>query len=89
MSPTPGSLKNGDMPSPHSLGQAMERMKARWGWFLAYGLLCAAFGVAALVMVAASTLAVVLLIAVMLIIAGGAESSWASIRAAGLPSFYG
>jgi uncharacterized membrane protein HdeD (DUF308 family) len=51
----------------------MERLKARWGWFLAYGLLCALFGVAALVMVAASTLAVVFLIALMLIIAGGAE----------------
>ena len=73
MNMTPGDLRNSDLPTPHSLGQGMERLKARWGWFLAYGLLCAVFGVAALVMVAASTLAVVFLIAIMLIIAGGAE----------------
>jgi uncharacterized membrane protein HdeD (DUF308 family) len=67
MSTTPESFR------PHSLGQAIERLKSRWGLFVAYGALCALFGVLALVMVAASTLAVVLLIALMLIIAGGAE----------------
>ena len=73
MSMTPGDLNNGDLPSPHSLGQATETLKARWGWFFAYGLLCVLFGVAALIMTPAATAAVVVIIAVMLIVAGGAE----------------
>ncbi len=58
---------------PHSLGEAIERLRSRWGWFAAYGALCMVFGAVALILVAASTLAVVFLIAIMLIIAGGAE----------------
>jgi uncharacterized membrane protein HdeD (DUF308 family) len=56
-----------------SLGQATERLRARWGWFVAYGAICLIFGVAALAMAAASTLAVVFFIALMLILAGGVE----------------
>src|SRR6266571_4675060 len=60
-------------PSPHSLGEAVARLKSRWGWFLAFGLLCMFFGVLALTLVATSTLAMVFFLAVMLILAGGAE----------------
>jgi uncharacterized membrane protein HdeD (DUF308 family) len=61
-------------PDPmHSLGGATERLRARWGWFVAYGVLCLAFGVVALVLAAASTLAVVFFVAIMLILAGGVE----------------
>ena len=58
---------------PHSLGVAIEKLKARRGWLVAYGALCVLFGMTALMLVAASTFAVVFLIALMLIAAGGAE----------------
>lgn len=56
-----------------SLGGATERLRSRWGWFVAYGAICLAFGVIALAMAAVSTLAVVFFIALMLILAGGVE----------------
>jgi uncharacterized membrane protein HdeD (DUF308 family) len=68
MSMTPGQFK-----PPHSLAEAIERLRARRGWLVAYGALCVLFGLAALTLVAASTFAVVFLIALMLIAAGGAE----------------
>jgi uncharacterized membrane protein HdeD (DUF308 family) len=58
---------------PHSLEEAMEKLKLRWGWLLAYGALCFAFGLLALALVAASTLAVVFFVAIMLVVAGGSE----------------
>ncbi|MCI4677669.1 DUF308 domain-containing protein [Rhodoblastus acidophilus] len=57
----------------HSLGGAIERLRSRWGWFVAYGALCLVFGVAALAMAEVSTAAVVLFVAFMLILAGGFE----------------
>lgn len=57
----------------HSLGGAIERLRSRWGWFVAYGALCLAFGVIALAMAAVSTLAVVFFVALMLILAGAVE----------------
>jgi uncharacterized membrane protein HdeD (DUF308 family) len=68
MSRTPG-----DFAESHSLGQAVEKLRSRWGWLVAYGVLCVLFGVLALGLVEASSLAVVFLIALMLIVAGGAE----------------
>lgn len=66
------SLGSAEQP-PHSLGQAVARLKSRWGWFLAFGLLCMFFGAVALTLVATSTLAMVFFIAIMLILAGAAE----------------
>jgi len=60
-------------PPPHSLGETIARLKSRWGWFLAFGLLCMTFGALALTLVATSTLAMVFFIAIMLILAGAAE----------------
>ena len=62
-----------EMDPRHSLGGAIERLRSRWGWFVAYGAICLVFGIAALVLAAASTLAVVFFIALMLIVAGGVE----------------
>lgn len=56
-----------------SLGGAIERLRSRWGWFVAFGAICLVFGVTALMMAAVSTLAVVFFIALMLILAGGVE----------------
>ncbi len=57
----------------HNLGEAIHRLRARWGWFFAFGVLCLAFGVVALTMAAVSTMAVVFMVAFMLIVAGGFE----------------
>ncbi|WP_294538077.1 DUF308 domain-containing protein [uncultured Rhodoblastus sp.] len=62
-----------DFEGPHSLGRAVEKLRSRWGWLVAYGALCVLFGVLALGLVEASSLAVVFLIALMLVVAGGAE----------------
>lgn len=57
----------------HTLGAAIERLRSRWGWFVAFGALCLVFGVSALTMAEVSTEAVVLFVAFMLILAGGFE----------------
>jgi uncharacterized membrane protein HdeD (DUF308 family) len=62
-----------DFAESHSLGRAVEKLRSRWGWLVAYGALCGTFGALALGLVEASSLAVVFLIALMLIVAGGAE----------------
>ena len=51
----------------------MERLRHRWGWFVALGALAVVFGLAALVLVISATLAAVYAIAVFMIIAGGSE----------------
>lgn len=67
------SMGDPGMDPRHSLGGAIERLRSRWGWFVAYGALCLVFGVVALIMAAESTLAIVFFIAFMLILAGGFE----------------
>jgi uncharacterized membrane protein HdeD (DUF308 family) len=62
-----------DFAESHSLGRAVEKLRSRWGWLVAYGLLCVLFGALALALVEAPSLAVVLLIALMPIVAGGAK----------------
>ena len=55
--------------SPASLGAVRDR----WGWIVAFGVLCAALGVVALGTVVASTIASVFLIGTFMIIAGAIE----------------
>jgi uncharacterized membrane protein HdeD (DUF308 family) len=60
--------------SPHpSLGKAIVQMRHKWGWFLAFGIITALFGLAALVLVVSSTIASVFMIAIFMCIAGGVE----------------
>jgi uncharacterized membrane protein HdeD (DUF308 family) len=56
-----------------AIGAAIEHLRSRWGWFVAFGAICLLFGVIALTMAATSTLAVVFFIALMLILAGAVE----------------
>ncbi|WP_158808725.1 HdeD family acid-resistance protein [Beijerinckia sp. L45] len=51
----------------------MERLRHRWGWFVALGALAVLFGLAALALVISATLAAVYAIAIFMIIAGGSE----------------
>ncbi|WOJ89664.1 HdeD family acid-resistance protein [Methylocapsa polymorpha] len=58
---------------PRTLGTAIERLRHRWGWMVAFGLLVALFGVAALILDVSATIASVYTIAIFIIIAGAAE----------------
>ena len=62
-----------DVPSRHSLGEAMHRLRAKWGAILAFGLLLIGLGIASLAFAFFSTLAMVTLNGVLLLIAGAAE----------------
>ena len=57
----------------HSLGEAIERLRHRWGWIVALGVLNVAFGLIALALVGLATLTSVYTIGFMMILAGGAE----------------
>lgn len=65
--PVPAAL------GPTSLGSVIDRLKHRWGWFMALGVLIAALGVVALGLVVSATVASVFAIGVFMIVAGGAE----------------
>ncbi len=60
---------------PHgaTLGTAMEKLRHRWGWFVALGALAIVLGLAALVLDVHATITTVYIIAVFMIIAGGSE----------------
>ena len=60
-------------PGPQPLGGISERLRHRWGWFVAFGALAAILGLAALVLVVSATIASVLTIAIFMIITGGTE----------------
>lgn len=61
---------------PHSLGEAMARLKPRWGWFVSFGALTAAMGLATLLyLVVIGTVASVYMIGFAMILAGAAEIS--------------
>ncbi len=58
---------------PHSLGEAVRRLRAKWGAILAFGLLLMALGALSLTFVLFSTLAMVTLNGVFFVVAGAAE----------------
>jgi uncharacterized membrane protein HdeD (DUF308 family) len=58
---------------PASLGSIIERLRHRWGWFVAVGVLIMLLGLAALLLVVSATIASVFAIAIFMIVAGGAE----------------
>ena len=60
-------------PMKRTLGTAMERLRHRWGWFMALGALAILLGLTALAMDIHATITTVYIIAVFMIIAGGSE----------------
>ena len=60
-------------PTRHSLGEAIHRLRAKWGAILAFGLLLMLLGAASLAFAFLSTLAMVTLNGVLLLVAGAAE----------------
>lgn len=70
------TLPTGSMPiarEPDRVGTCVERLRHRWGWFVALGALTALLGIVAFVLVVSATIASVYTIAFFLIVAGGAE----------------
>lgn len=73
MSDQTASPASGLPPRPN-LGDAFERLRPKWGWFVALGLVTAAFGVATLgYLSVVGTIASVFMIGFAMIIAGAAE----------------
>jgi uncharacterized membrane protein HdeD (DUF308 family) len=58
---------------PHSLGEAIERLREKWGAIVAFGALLVLLGAAALIFTLASTVATVTLNGVLFLVAGAAE----------------
>jgi uncharacterized membrane protein HdeD (DUF308 family) len=58
---------------PDKIGTCTDRLRHRWGWFVALGALMILLGIVALLLVVSATIASVYTIAVFLIIAGGSE----------------
>lgn len=56
-----------------SLGTAMEKLKHRWGWFVALGILAMVLGAVALALDVHATITTVYIIAIFMIVAGGSE----------------
>src|SRR5271157_4222443 len=59
--------------SPHSLGEALERLRAKWASITGFGVLLVVLGVAALFFSLIATVATVTLNGVLFLIAGAAE----------------
>ena len=55
------------------MGQAIERITHRWGWFMAFGVLIALLGTLAIALVVSATIASVFLIGIVMIFAGAVE----------------
>ncbi len=58
---------------PHSLGDAIEHLRARWGAIVAFGALLVLLGAAALAFTLAATVATVTLNGIFFLVAGAAE----------------
>ena len=69
----PSTLPERNIPHGRTLGTAMEKLKHRWGWFVALGVLAILLGGVALAMEVHATVTTVYIIAIFMIIAGGSE----------------
>jgi uncharacterized membrane protein HdeD (DUF308 family) len=58
---------------PHSLGDSVRALRAKWGWIVALGIIFMIAGVIALGSVVAATASAVLIVGIMMIMAGVAE----------------
>jgi uncharacterized membrane protein HdeD (DUF308 family) len=58
---------------PHSLGEGIRVLRAKWGWIVALGVIFMIAGVIALGCVAAATASAVLIVGIMMIMAGVTE----------------
>ncbi|MBL8588313.1 MAG: HdeD family acid-resistance protein [Methylobacteriaceae bacterium] len=59
--------------APRSLGDALDRAAARWGWFIAFGAVLVLLGVVASISLVTATIASVLVNGMLMIVAGVGE----------------
>jgi uncharacterized membrane protein HdeD (DUF308 family) len=62
-----------DPAGPHSLGDSIRALRAKWGWIVALGIIFMIAGVIALGSVVMATVSAVLIVGIMMIMAGVAE----------------
>jgi len=62
-----------DKSSPHSLGEGLNALRAKWGWIVALGVVFMFAGVVALGSVVAATASAVMIVGIMMIMGGVAE----------------
>jgi uncharacterized membrane protein HdeD (DUF308 family) len=75
---------------PHSLGDSIRTLRAKWGWIVALGVIFMLAGVIALGSVVAATASAVLIVGIMMIMAGVAEIIAAfSVKEWGKAIFWG
>ena len=80
---------NGPAP-PHSLGDSIRTLRAKWGWIVALGVIFMISGVIALGSVVMATVSAVWIVGIMMIMAGVAEIIAAfSVKAWGKAIFWG
>ena len=60
-------------PVPHSLGDALKALRAKWGWIVAFGVISLIAGIIALGSVVMATETAVFIVGIMMLIAGVAE----------------
>jgi uncharacterized membrane protein HdeD (DUF308 family) len=60
-------------PGPHSLGEGLRALHAKWGWIVALGIIFMIAGVIALGSVVVATASAVMIVGIMMIMAGVAE----------------
>ena len=76
--------------TPHSLGDSLRALRAKWGWIVALGIIFMIAGVIALGSVVMATVSAVWIVGIMMIMAGVAEIIAAfSVKAWGKAIFWG
>jgi uncharacterized membrane protein HdeD (DUF308 family) len=62
-----------DNPGPHSLGEGIRALRAKWGWLVAFGIISMIAGVIALGSVVMATASAMVIVGFMMLMAGAAE----------------
>jgi uncharacterized membrane protein HdeD (DUF308 family) len=60
-------------PGPHSLGEGIRALRAKWGWLVAFGIISMIAGLIALASVVMATASAVIIVGFMMLMAGAAE----------------
>jgi uncharacterized membrane protein HdeD (DUF308 family) len=77
-------------PGPHSLGDSLRALRAKWGWIVALGVIFMIAGIIALGSVVMATVSAVLIVGIMMIMAGVAEIIAAfNVKEWGKAAFWG
>ncbi|HSI02430.1 MAG TPA: HdeD family acid-resistance protein [Reyranella sp.] len=66
-------MSTSDNPAPHTLGEGIRALRAKWGWLVAFGVISMIAGVIALASVVMATASAVIIVGFMMLMAGAAE----------------